>query len=204
MLSERVENLILKDNPNLDHSQKIIVALIIAMILVLVAVSGILYQVFHRPLPQFRAVSANKQVMALSPYDEPNLLPATILIWASKAAVAAYTFDFVNYNKEIELAHPYFTDAGWTAYQAAIQRVITRVVSSQLFANGVVTGTPVISNQGQLPGHGYTWRVQVPFLVTFQSAEETKTDTYIVVMTIVKVPTSVNPEGIGIDQFQMI
>lgn len=204
MLGERVENLIRKDNPNLDHSQKIIFGLIVSMVFVLIVVSVILYQVLHRPLPQFRAVATNKQMMPLTAYDEPNLRPSTILLWASKAAVAAYTFDFVNYDKEIELAHPYFTNDGWAAYQSAIQRVINRVVSSQLFANGVVTGPPVISNQGQLPGHGYTWRVQVPFLVTFQSAEETKTDTYIVIMTIVKVPTSVNPEGIGIDQFQMI
>lgn len=204
MFRERVEQLIIKDKPHVDHSQQFIYILIVVMIIVLFMVSLVLFQVLRRPLPSFRAVAANKQVMMLSPYDEPNLRPSTVLLWASKAAVAAYTFDFVNYNKETETAHPYFTNAGWSAYQSAISKVIQRVVTGQLFAYGVVAGTPVISNQGVLPGHGYTWRVQIPFLVTFQSAEESKTDHYIVVMTIVKVPTNVNPDGIGIDQFQMV
>ena len=204
MVTERMENLIQRDNPHLDHSQKMIIALVFAMMLVLVVASWILYQVFHRPLPSFRALATNQHTMPLTPSDEPNLLPATILQWASKAAVAAYTFDFVNYNKQIELAHPYFTEAGWSAYQSSVARVIERVVAGQLFASGVVTGTPVISNQGQLPGHGYTWRVQIPFLVTYQSAEETRSTSYIVILTIVKVSTNDNPDGIGIDQFQMI
>lgn len=204
MLRERVEKLIVKDQPHVDHSQKFIYILMIAMIIVLMMVSFVLYQVLKRPLPSFRAVNANKQVMILSPYDEPNLRPSTVLQWASKAAVAAYTFDFVNYAKETEAAHQYFTSAGWSAYQGSIAKVIQRVVSGQLFAYGVVAGTPVISNQGILPGQGYTWRIQIPFLVTYQSSEESKTEHYIVVMTVVKVPTNINPDGIGIDQFAMI
>jgi intracellular multiplication protein IcmL len=193
-----------KPQTNLDHSQKIITALIIALFVILVFVTFVLYQVFHRPIPQFRAVAANGRAMPLMSYNEPNLLPNTILNWASQAAVAAYTFDFVNYDKQIAVARPYFTAAGWTAYQNAITRVIQRVTQDQLFANGVVSGTPVISNQGAFPGRGYTWRVQVPFLVTYQSAEETKTENYLVIMTIVKVSTALNPQGIGIDEFQMV
>jgi intracellular multiplication protein IcmL len=78
------------------------------------------------------------------------------------------------------------------------------VVKKQLFVNGVVAGVPVISNQNELPGRGYTWRVQIPFLVSYQSSDQTTTERYIVVMMIVKVPTTVNPEGIGIDQFAMM
>lgn len=183
--------------------QTVILSLIVAFLAVLGLVSIVLYQVTHRPLPTFNAVALNGQVMYLTPFNEPNLSSQALLRWAGKAAVAAYTFDFVNYNKEIALARPYFTDAGWQAYQAAISRLIQRVTKDQLFTNGVVAGTPVIANQGELPGHGYSWRVQIPFLVTFQSADQSKSSNYLVAMTIVKVPTSINPEGVGIDQFQM-
>jgi intracellular multiplication protein IcmL len=67
----------------------------------------------------------------------------------------------------------------------------------------VVSDTPVISNQGEIPGKGYVWRIQMPFLVTYQSSEGTSKKSYMVSVTIVKVPTWKNPAGIGIDQFVM-
>jgi len=183
------------------HSLMII--LIVEVVLVLVLVTVVLYQIFHRPLPAFSAVASSNQHMELTSSYEPNLLSSTLLRWASKAAVAAYTFDFVNYNKEIALARPYFTEAGWNDYQASISKLIQTITQNQLFVNGVVSGAPVISNQGELPGRGYTWRVQIPFLVTYQSAGQISRASYTVMITIVRVPTSISPTGIGIDQFVM-
>jgi len=85
-----------------------------------------------------------------------------------------------------------------------VDRLISTIVQNQLFVNGVVSGPPVISNQGPLPGKGYTWRVQIPFLVTYQSANTTTKRSFYVVITIVQVPTNINPQGIGIDQFVMV
>ena len=181
-----------------------IIGLMALIVIMLCTVGFVLYQVFNRPLPVFKAELANRQMMNLTSFDEPNLLPDTILRWATKAATLAYTFDFVNYDKEIALARPYFTDAGWSDYLASVHGLISTIVQNQLFVNGVVSGTPVISNQGELPGRGYTWRVQIPFLVTYQAAETISRRNFYVVITIVRVPTSINPQGIGIDQFVMV
>lgn len=174
-----------------------------AIALILVLVSILLYQVSHPPVPQFNAFSPNGKSIGLTAFDEPNYLPTTLTRWASKAAVAAYTFDFVNYNKQIDAARPYFTDSGWAGYRDSVSSLVQSIVQKQIFVNGVVSGAPVISNQGPLPGKGYSWRMQMPFLVTFQSSEATEHQDFFVIMTIVKVPTSVDPTGIGIDQFLM-
>lgn len=171
------------------------------MILVL---AFVLYQVYNRPLPQFNAIQPDNKKMILIPYKEPNQLPDTILRWASKAATTAYTFDFLNYNRQISAARIFFTNDGWQSYLNSVSGLINRIVAGQLFVNGVVSGTPVISNQGELPRAGYSWRVQIPFLVTWQSANQIRRDNYTVVLMIVKVPTNVNPAGIGIDQFIMV
>jgi intracellular multiplication protein IcmL len=186
-----------------DYSQQLIYGLIISMIALLCAAAFVLYQVMHRPEPRFYEKRADGKTIVLKPYNEPNYLPETILNWSSQAAVAAYTFNFANYNKTIPQARPYFTDGGWQAYQSAISSVISRVVKAQLIVQGVVSGTPVISNQGDLPGHGYSWGVQIPFLVTYLSAGESQSKTYYVVLLVVKVPTTVNPQGLGIDSFSM-
>ncbi|VVC76687.1 hypothetical protein AQUSIP_20110 [Aquicella siphonis] len=187
-----------------EHYHHVIMGLMGTIVLMMVTLGVVLYQVLNRPLPQFNAVQPDGETMLLIPYEQPNLLPSTILRWASKAATVSYTFDFVNYNNQIAAARPYFTEDGWQDYLNSVSKLISRIVQGQLFINGIVSGTPVISNQGPLPGRGYVWRVQIPFLVTYQSANATSKNSFYVVLSIVQVPTSVNKQGIGIDQFVMV
>ena len=181
-----------------------VIWLLVVMIFTIICLSIVLwYQVLHKPLPPFYAVTADRHAMGLVAYDEPNLMPATLIRWASKAAVAAYTFNFVDHDKQINAARGYFTPGGWDAYQDAISATVDRVVKHQLFVYGVVSEAPVISNQGDRPQQGYSWRIQIPFLATYQSAEESRSTEYFVVVTIVKVPTTINPDAIGIESFLM-
>lgn len=188
-----------------DKYTFLVIGLVSGIVLLILFTLLVLYQVSHRPIPLFSAVSDTGQTLPLTASLEPNLQASTLIKWASKAAVAAYTFrfDVVNYNQQFELVRPYFTDAGWTDYQNSVADLIATIKQNQLFVNGVVSGPPVISNQGEYPGLGYTWRIQIPFLVTYQSAEETQRKEYTVIITIVQIPTSTNPSGIGIDQFVM-
>ncbi len=186
-----------------QYYQWIIYLFVIAILIVFGLTGLVFYQFMHRPLPQFSAAMPDGRGMVLNSYDEPNLMPATLVRWASKAAVAAYTFNFVDYAKQIESARPYFTPGGWQAYQDAISGVITRIVKGQVFVYGVVTNPPVIVNQGLRPGYPYSWHMQIPFLVTYQGAEESRTSDYYVILTMVRVPTTTNPAGIGIETFVM-
>ena len=185
------------------HYQTFLIGLVISIFLSFLLIIIVLYQVSHRPLPSFIAVASNGQQKNIQSAYDPNLLPTTLTAWANKAAVAAYTYDFVNYSQQMAAVRPYFTEAGWRNYESSIESLITRIQENKLFVNGVVTGVPVISNQGELPGHGYTWRIQIPFLVTYQSAETTSKRRFLVKLTIVRIPTYQNPQAIGIDQFVM-
>lgn len=185
------------------YYQSFVYGLIVSLFILLIMVIIVLYQVFHRPIPIFEAISSDNKHLSLSAFKEPNYLPGTILRWASKAAVASYNFDFVNYNTQIYNAAPFYTDAGWSAYRSSINALISDVVARKIFVNSVVSGPPVIALQGIFPGRGYTWQIQMPFLVTYQSAENVTRESYYVLMTVVKVPTTTDPTGIGIDQFVM-
>jgi intracellular multiplication protein IcmL len=186
-----------------DYYPHIIFLLVVAILVMLGIGLLVMYQVFHRPQPHFYAATPDGHRMILLAHDEPILVPHTLIEWASKAAVAAYTFDFYNYPKQIEDARYYFTDSGWADYQNSVAGLLGTIAQNKLFVNGVVSEPPVISNQGPLPGKGYVWRVQVPFLVTYQSAETTSQQRFTIMINIVRVPTNVNPEGIGVDQFIM-
>lgn len=205
MALDAVEEYIAQDNDFYrKHYHHVLIGLMAVIFILMIAIAVVFYQIMNRPLPQFNAMQKDGKSMLLIPNDEPNLLPDTILRWASKAAAVSYTFNFVNYNDQLAAARPYYTEDGWQDYLGSVQRLISNIRQGQLFVNGVVSGPPVISNQGIIPGRGYVWRVQIPFLVTTQSANVTRKDTYYVVISIVRVPTSVNKQGIGIDQFVMV
>jgi intracellular multiplication protein IcmL len=186
------------------HYHQVLMTLMLIITLMIAAVGVLAYQVMNRPLPQFDAVRPDGSRMHLTPYLEPNLRPETILRWASKAATVAYTFSFNHYKEEIAAVKPYFTEDGYQDYLRSVSALINDIVAKKLFVNGVVSGTPVISNEGDIPGKGYVWRVQIPFLVVYQSSETTSKRNFTVVISIVRVPTEVNPQGIGIDQFVMV
>ncbi len=185
-----------------NYQPRFIVVLMGATVVAMVWVGIVLFQVYHRPLPSFYATQPNGQRMTLQPQDLPNMVSDTILHFACKAAVAAYTFDFVNYKAEIGLARTYFTDAGWDDYLNSVAGVVRGIAQNKLFVTGVVNGTPVISNQGDIDGV-YSWRVQIPFLVTYQSAQTAEQRKFTVLITVVRVPTVDDPLGIGIDQLVM-
>lgn len=187
-----------------NHYHHIIIVIMVLIVFMLFAISTVFYQLMNRPLPQFNAIQADNKSMLLVPYDEPNLSPETIVRWASKAAILAYTFSFENYNNQIKEARPYFTEDGWQDYLRSVDNLIKTIVQNQLIVNGVVSGTPVISNQGVIPGRGYVWRIQIPFLVTYQSANTSVKKNFYVVISVVRVPTYINKQGIGIDQFLMV
>lgn len=208
MAAERIET---RTPPTLMTNQfyrryyALIIMGVMGLLVILMAMMGfVFYQISTQPLPAFYAINPKNERMELSPAIVPNLLPDTIIRFASKAATLAYTFDFSNYNQQILLAKPYFTEAGWADYNASVSNLVETIVQNQLFVSGVVAGTPVISNQGELPALGYTWKVQIPFLVTYQSANTTSTGKFLVVITLVKVSTTINPQGIGIEQFVMV
>jgi intracellular multiplication protein IcmL len=74
------------------------------------------------------------------------------------------------------------------------------VLAKKLVVSAVATGAPVILQQGLLFGT-YTWRVQLPVLVTYQSASEFSQQTVTITMLITRVSTLTTPKGIGIAQF---
>src|SRR4029078_10820754 len=109
-----------------NHYHQVIAVAMGLLAILIVAVSVVLYQMAHRPEPAFYAslAGSNPSTRNLTFFKEPNLLPGTILHWASKAATVAYTFDFVSYQAQIAQARPFFTDAGWQDYLASVKALI--------------------------------------------------------------------------------
>jgi len=185
-----------------DSYHRVLIILLFS-ILINVALGSILfYQVTHPPAPKYFATSINGRITPLWPLNKPNQSDSSVLQWANQAAIAAYTYNFVNYRGELQAASQFFTPGGWTEFLQALQSANTLdlVRTKKLVVSAVATRTPVILQKGLLLGR-YTWRVQMPVLVTFQSASEFVQQRNVVTMLITRISTLNSPRGIGISQF---
>jgi intracellular multiplication protein IcmL len=185
-----------------DSQRRVILALLISILINLVLAFMVVYMVTHPPAPKYFATSINGRVTPLIPTDMPNQSDSSVLQWANQAAIAAFTYNFVNYREELQSASGFFTGEGWTQFLGALQQSnnLDSVKAKKLVVSAVATKAPVIMQKGLLNGV-YSWRVQMPILVTYQSASEFTQQNNYVTMLITRVSTLNSPKGIGISQF---
>lgn len=151
---------------------------------------------------EFFVTNKAGQSMEIFPLDRPNVTPSALTNWATQAATSAYTLDFYQYQDNIDSLRDYFTVSGYQAYLSSLEasNSLKRIVRDKLIVSAVATGAAVILQEGPLRGV-YTWRIQVPLLLTYQGASTDSTQKSIAVSLLVtRVPTEIAPKGIGIEQ----
>ncbi len=181
-----------------------LISLCCFVIMGLIAVD--MYVMTHEPVPPFIRFNPQKNVVYtpdMQGLNRPVLNRDSLRHWAAAATTAAYNYDFANYKKQIQVViSKYFTPAGGEAFVNDLQAkgVLKGIVRNQVIVSSVVQGTVVILDQGVINGK-YSWKVQLPISVTYQSASEVEADQMIVTLLIVSVPTTLYDKGIGIDSF---
>lgn len=185
-----------------DGQRKIILIVIISMLANFVLAATLIYIITHPPEPKYFATSINGRITPLFPLNEPNQSDSAVLQWANQAAIAAFTYNFVNYRAELQASSGFFTADGWDQFLSALQQSnnLDAVKVKKLIVSAVATRAPIILQKGLLSGK-YAWRVQMPILVTYQSASEFTQQNNVVTMLITRVSTLNSPRGIGISQF---
>lgn len=185
-----------------DSQRKVMLALLVAMLANLLLGGLLIYIILHPPAPKYFATSINGRITPLFPLNEPNQSDSAVLQWANQAAIAAFTYNFVNYRDELQASSGFFTAEGWDQFLNALQQSnnLDAVKAKKLIVSAVATRAPIILQKGILNG-SYSWRVQMPILVTYQSASEFTQQNNVVTMLITRVSTLNSPRGIGIAQF---
>ena len=185
-----------------DGQRKMMVMLLLSFISNVLMALLLVYLMTHPPAPKYFATSINGRITPLFALNEPNQSDSAVLQWANQAAVAAFTYNFVNYRTELQASSGFFTSAGWTQFLTALEdsNNLDAVRVKKLIVSAVATSAPIILQKGILNGR-YSWRVQMPMLVTYQSASEFSQQRNVVTLLISRISTLNSPRGIGISQF---
>lgn len=185
-----------------DSYNKVLFTLLLSVGIIFALASTISYLILNPPPPKFFATSINGRITPLFPLGEPNQSDSAVLQWANQAAIAAYTYNFVNYRQELQAASGYFTDDGWSQFISALQSsgALKTVRQKKLIVSAVATRAPIILQKGPLAGR-YSWRIQMPILITYQSASEFQQVRSVVTLLVTRISTLKSVRGIGISQF---
>lgn len=164
---------------------------------------GVAYlQVLTRSNGSLISIMPNSERFALYALERPNVSTRALLSWATLAATATFTFDFVNYKDQIEALHDYFTTDGYDNFMTSIQNAetLSTIEEKKLILSAVAIGPAIVLTE-ENNGDKRNWRIQVPLLVRYQSANVDETRQQVVDLLVTQVSTQDAPKGIGIAQY---
>lgn len=173
------------------------------MVLICVGLTAILgYLCLEQKKPSYYATTASGLIIPMHTLSEPIITNDYLLQWASLATRKAFNLDFVHYQNQMEQAKVYFTPGGWQQFLVALEKskLLKTVQDKKLIMNAVVSNTPVVLNHDILHGR-YTWRIQIPFLITFSSASEETKLNILVTANVQRISVLDSAQGIQISDF---
>jgi intracellular multiplication protein IcmL len=185
-----------------DGYRKVMSALLMSMGINMALLVIVVVQFFTTTPPVYFATQTNGSLIQIQPLNEPIVDQDMLLTWATRAAVASYSFNFVDWQNNLQGVQQYYTETGFKNFLDALKNSgnLDTVVAKRLVVQATVVDVPRIVQQGLIKGR-YAWKIQIPMLVKYTSANEELRQPVLVTMLVARVPTTQKPEGIAIAQF---
>lgn len=187
-------------------SNRITLYFILLIVLSQLALCGICYFTYSiRSSGQFYGRLPDGKVFELPGLARPNLSSRALLSWATLAATASYTLDFVNYRSSLEKLRAYFTPDGFDNFMNALTQsnTLSDITDKKLVLSAVAIGPAIITGEDEVRGF-HLWKVEIPITVSYLSASEELKRDKLVTLVITEQPTNISPNGIGIGQYNAI
>lgn len=151
--------------------------------------------------PNYYASTTTGEVYTMHSLGQPVVTDTFVLKWATLLASQVYNLNFSKYPEQLQKLQMKFTENGWQALMGSLNAgFLKQLKSNKLITSAVVGGVPVISSRYMLHNR-YTWVVEFPLLVTYQSANLTRQRRLLIRMRIMRVPVLQVPNGIQCEGF---
>lgn len=193
------KNNLYRDHYKIALNGAIFMGIVCALLSVILAMVSL-----YPPQTKYYATTTTGIIVPLHSLSEPVVTKPYLLQWASLAAKATYNLDFNDYKKQMVAAETYFTNDGFLKYKEALKEsgLLNTVTDKKVMMSAIVSGDPVIVREFIEYGR-YNWVVQLPMLVTFSSASDTKRIHTLVTMRIQRVPVLNANNGIQISNYRV-
>ncbi len=193
-------NIVSRNEYYKDSMHRLFLVFLVSLFLNVSGIYAVYYLYTHPPAPVYFPTSINGRISPLIPLDKPNMSDAEIKQWANSAIIASYTYNFVSYRSDLQASSEFFTPDGWNTYLNALKSSnnLDAVRQNKFVVTAEATQAPTIVEQGIYSNGRYSWRVQMPVMVYYQSSTAYSSSPFLVTMLIERVSTLNSSSGIGI------
>jgi intracellular multiplication protein IcmL len=152
----------------------------------------------HRPPPAV-FLSQNGQLQRIQTLTDPSLSTTKLQRWVTRSTREIFSFNFTNYNAHVDEDQVFFTDLGYDAFKQGLvnSKIEDRIKTSQLDVFLVPVSTARVVDIRDYK-NGVVFKTQMPALMIYKSASNTEIKSVMVMTSVRQVPTSENPDGLGI------
>lgn len=197
-------NAVLLRNAFYRDGYRTLLKLSIVEALIILGLIGVMFYVVkvHQPENRYFATTEDGRLIPMVSLQEPNLSTPALMSWVAQASTEVMTFTFTDYRRRLQEASRNFTRKGWESFTKALEqsRIIELVEDNQQVVTAAPRGAPLLLEEG-IRGGRYSWVVQIPMVVTYQSGSKSRSDNLMVTVVIVRVPRLESPNGVGIEQW---
>jgi hypothetical protein len=157
---------------------------------------------FLKPAYRYYSLSPDDKITAeLISLDVPNLTDQAITSWAANSITEIMTFGFGDIEQKLDRQLWRFTEDGRWSFIKAIDKenLLEEFRAKQLVLTTVPIDAAVITAQGLNEAKEQYWIVQLPVVMTYVTNNNvSRREKPIIELTIIRVPTWRNPQGIAI------
>lgn len=175
----------------------------IAMAVVsMISVSTAWWALSINPEPRYFIAREDGGVIPVVPVSEPYLNDAAVLNFAVEAITNAMTLNFANWRSQLAQSSEFFERPnGWNNFLEALEGSGTLdLIRNRNLVSSVVANGGVIINRGPDASSRFRWVVQIPITISYQSSSESRTETRLAELEIVRLPTWRTSRAIGVSR----
>ena len=160
-----------------------------------------IWQHFHPPKEHFfysDSIHKPYEIESLAnPVENESKLVSDVGQWV----VETYSIDFLNYKDDLSRASRHYTANGWYSFGTQLQASgnLEEIKKARLSSRAIPERAPVIIDK-DVVGDRYTYKIQVPLLVTFMNSQQQNQQHLLATTIVVRTPVSEHSEGYAIDQ----
>jgi len=172
--------------------------LVIAVLVVCIA--GLLLTVHTKQI--YFATTSDGRIISIVPLNEPFRSQAEVISWAARTSRNVMSFDYKDFKERLQAASNNFTPSGWETFSKALKEsnIVDAITARKLVVSLDVNMAPEIRNEGVRNGV-YTWIMRYPVTIKFDGNEAPASIEMQLSLTVVRVSTLVNPDGISIESW---
>lgn len=186
------------------QSMSMVMAIVAALAVIAVgSISIMKYSGGTQPVV-FSVILKKREVQRITVLPFPFQSFKNVSSWLRSAIESSYSFDFLNYDKQVEGARYYFTKDGYSSYLKALDAKGVRadLISKKIEAAAIPLSDPVFINGGVAAGQ-FFWRYRVPILLSYYGGKTPVFQKETVEVLVFRVPTNESVNGLAIEEFNM-